>query len=72
MKNHKAMFFSLIITGISLAAGGCSLFRHHEPKSSFKIIPEGDKNPSIKYTPDTVSDTPLRRVQVERGPVQPQ
>jgi len=58
--------------GVSFASGGCSMFHHHQPKSSFRIIPEGDRNPSIKDTPDTVEDTPTRRVQVESGPVVPQ
>lgn len=69
MKNHPAQFSTLAITALCLAMAGCSLFHHHEPKSSFKIIQEGDRNPSIKYTPETITDTSTRKVEVERGPV---
>ena len=45
---------------------------HHQPKSSFKIIEEGDRNPFIIDTPTTVEDTPTRKVEVETGPVNQQ
>ncbi|HWB60002.1 MAG TPA: hypothetical protein VG733_10945 [Chthoniobacteraceae bacterium] len=71
MNLRKHLLCTLILAGLAFATPGCSLFHHHEkqPKSAFKIIPEGEKNPSIKETPDTVEDTPTRKVQVESGPV---
>jgi hypothetical protein len=44
---------------IAAGSSGCSLFRHHQPKSSWKIINEGDDNPFI-------TDAPTRAGTVER------
>ena len=63
----------LLVAAIAFAGGGCSLFHHHsepkKPKNAFKIIPEGEKNPSIINTPEVIEDTPTKRVEVESGPV---
>lgn len=44
---------------IAAGSSGCSLFHHHQPKSSWKIINEGDDNPFI-------TDAPTRAGTVER------
>jgi len=59
MKIKKtALLFIIAISGVCLL-DGCSLFRHHQPKSTFKIINEGDDNPYI-------IDAPTRAGTVER------
>ena len=72
MKNLPAPLFLVTVTGIVLATTGCSLFHKHQPKSSFKIIQEGDRNPSIINDPEVQRDSPTEKVEVETGPVNPQ
>jgi hypothetical protein len=72
MKNHKTALILLTVAALGFATGGCSLFHHHQPKSSWKIINEGDKNPFIKETPETEIDNSTHKVEVETGPVAPQ
>ena len=74
MKTHRTALSLLTVaamTAMSLATGGCSMFHHHQPKSSWKIVDEGDKSPFITNTPE-VNETSTRKVEVETGPVQPQ
>jgi len=46
---------------IAFGSSGCGLFHHHEPKSSWKIINEGDDNPYIVDAP-TRAGTVVRNV----------
>ena len=70
MKNSTTARLLLPALVFSLATSGCSLFHHHsQPKSSFKIIPAGERNPSITETPEVVKDTPTQKIEVETGPV---
>jgi hypothetical protein len=69
MKKPSTAIVLLSAAAIGFAAGGCSLFHHHEPKSTFKIIPVGEKNPNIQDAPYIEKDTPTTRVEVDSGPV---
>ena len=59
----------LTVAAIGLTTGGCSWFRPHQPKSSWKIIEEGDRNPFIHDTPEVIKQTPTTSVEVQSGPV---
>ncbi len=69
MKTLRTAIFLFTVTSLGFAVGGCSMFHHHQPKSSFKIIPEGDRNPFIQETPYTERDSPTTKVEVETSPV---
>jgi hypothetical protein len=72
MTFHKHILPFAALAAVALATQGCSLFHSHhdqKPKSAFKIIPEGEKNPSIIDSPEVVRDTPTQRVEVSSGPV---
>jgi hypothetical protein len=69
MKVPAAAIAPLIAAAICCGTGGCSLFHHHQEKSTFKIIPVGDKNPSIKDAPYVETENPTTRVEVQSGPV---
>lgn len=64
MKISTAVVILISIAGGILALDGCSLF-HRQPKSSFKIIDEGDPNPFITDRP-TRAGTETRTVEVQR------
>jgi len=67
MRLHRTALVAAV--GFSFATAGCSLFHHHQPKSSYKIIPVGDRNPNIIESPDTVKDTSTQKIEVQTGPV---
>lgn len=46
MKLKTTASLCILSIGCVLALSGC-FWRHHQPKSSFKIIDEGDRNPFI-------------------------
>lgn len=66
MKNLP-LIAAVVVIGSALS--GCSLFHHHQPKSSFKIIEAGDPNPNIIETPEVIRQTPTTTVTVESQPV---
>lgn len=72
MKNFtgpaRAAILFFTIACLCLATNGCSLFHKRQPKSSFKIIEVGDRNPNIIDDPTIVRQTPVTEVTVERSP----
>jgi hypothetical protein len=65
MKIHTKTLFLPAVAGVVIGLSGCSWFRHHEPKSTFKIIDEGDPNPFIKEQDEpTRAGTTTRKVDV--------
>ena len=65
MKIHMKALLLVAAAGSTLGSGGCSLWpwHHSQPKSSFKIIDEGDPNPFIIDAP-TRAGTITRKVDV--------
>jgi hypothetical protein len=49
------------LAGLLLASAGCA---HRQPKSSFRIIEEGDRNPMITEAPQRAGE----RVRRDDGP----
>jgi hypothetical protein len=61
MKIKTTVPILILTTGCAFALCGC-FWQHHQPKSSFKIIDEGDPNPFITDAP-TRAGTTTRKVE---------
>jgi hypothetical protein len=46
----------LVLAGALAISTGLTACAHKEPKSSFRIIPEGDRNPNIVIAPERAGE----------------
>jgi len=65
MNIYSKTIILIVAAASAIGLGGCSMFHKHQPKSTFKIIEEGDDNPYIIDNP-TRAGTQMRTVEVRR------